>query len=234
MLLAQCQDLTQKAQKYSELEKHASDLEQFQDHEKYIKVLVQDLKPFVIALSAFQNRIPEQLELDCQSIDLLSVEVNKSLTEFRNKPGWLLEGFKRKSLRSKVDSLRNELDTLLRSAWKSYKQARIPKTNNELLDLLGKIETFRPTVERVRSLHAQIEAVPFPQDSEHFQRLEQGIDDMSNAWNSLSSNDVPESVLNFLKAASTFGASLDSLTPEVEVWLKEQGITRFFQVKLTD
>lgn len=234
MFLNQCQELTQKVQMVSDLKQYTLDLKQFRNHENYIEVLVQDLKPFAIALAAFRERIPEQLELNPQKAEFLLEEVSKSLTEFRQNRGWLLEGFKRKTLKTKVDALKDELDTLLKSTWNSYKQVRVPKTNNELLDLLGKIETFRPTVEKVKRLHAHIEAVPFPQDAEHFQRLEQGIDDMSNAWNSLSSNDVPDSVLNFLKAASTFGASLDSLTPEVEGWLKEQGITRFFQVKLAD
>lgn len=233
MLVEDCNQLSQLAQNVIDLRKYASDLDKFRDRQKKIEELVESLKPLAITLKTFRERELINIDLN-QKADTLLTEAVTTLSEFQKDRGWLVEKFKLNTLKSKVDELRNELSRHLNQAWTDYKKRRVPNTNSELLGLLAKIQTFVPTVEKVRSLLAQIDAVDLPKDSNHFHTIDQAIDNLAEAWNSLKSDEVPATVLDFLRAAATHGATVDRLTPEVQNWLNEHGISRFFYIRLSD
>ena len=138
------------------------------------------------------------------------------------------------TLKSRSKSLTEFLENELSKAWKVYKENKLPRTNPEILDLLERISTFRPTVQKIKNISSQLEGINFPKSENQLEEMDGYTSQFSEAWNSLQSNEVPEPALNFLKATSTVGASLDSLTPEVDAWLKDRGITRLFQIKLAD
>lgn len=233
MLLDDCTRLSKLAQDATDLKKYAADLGKFRDRQSKIEPLVQELSPLVAALRTFRER--DLANFDCsQKADALLLEVTTTLAEFQKNRGWLIEKFKSNILQNKVATLKGELEGYLKQAWADYKRQRIPNTNDELLGLLARIETFKPTVQTIQRILNQLKVVNFPKDAQQFEQIDQAIDDLSTAWNSLKSNEVPEAVLNFLRAAATHGAAIDLLTPEVQSWLSEQGITRFFYIRLSD
>ena len=194
---------------------------------------MQELSPLVTALRAFREK--GLANFDCsQKADVLLLEVTTTLDEFHKNRGWLIEKFKSTILQNKVSTLKSELEGYLKQAWADYKRQRIPNTNDDLLGLLAKIETFKPTVQTIQRLLNQLKVVDFPKDIQQFEQIDQAIDDLSTAWSSLKSSEVPEAVLNFLRAAATHGATIDLLTPEVKNWLNNQGITRFFYICLSE
>lgn len=233
MLVEDCNQLSQLAQNVIDFRKYASDLEKFRDRQNKIEELVKSLRPLVIALQTFRERELINVDLS-QKADLLLTDVVTTLAEFHKDRGWLLEKFKLNTLKFKVDELKNELNRHLHQAWTDYKKRRVPNTNSDLLGLLARIQTFKPTVQRVHSLLAQIDAVDLPKDSNHFHLIDQAIDNLAEAWSSLKSDEVPATVLDFLRAAATHGATIDRLTPEVQDWLSEHGISRFFYIRLSD
>jgi hypothetical protein len=109
----------------------------------------------------------------------------------------------------------------------------MPSTNNEMLNLLAEVEAFKATVQRIQRLDLQIQQVEFPNSSEDFERVDQLIDLLRQSWNSLSSDEVPEAVLSFLKAAANRGAPIDLLTPDVKDWLTRHGIAGSLRIRLT-
>jgi hypothetical protein len=233
MLIDKCTKLSQLAQDTASLKKYAADLGKFRDRQSKIEPLVKELRPLVVALSAFREK--GLVDFDCtQKADALLMELAATLTEFKKDRGWLLEKFKFNALQIKVAAVKNELETFLKQAWTEYKKLRIPNTNNELLSLLAKIETFKPTVQAIQRLLKYLNAIHFPKDSEQFKQADQAIENLSIAWSSLRSGEVPEAVLNFLRAAATHGATIDLLTSEVQCWLNEHGISRFFHIRLSD
>jgi hypothetical protein len=151
---------------------------------------------------------------------------------YKNKGFLIGEEFKITSLKSKSKALKDFLESELSQVWQTYKEEKLPPVNKELLDLLEKISTFRPTVQRVKGIVARLEAIKFPGSEHQFNQVEELISELSNAWNSLQSSEVPESVLKFLRATSTGGSSLESLSSEVEEWLKSRGIIHLFQIRL--
>ncbi|NJO52700.1 MAG: hypothetical protein HC840_28570 [Leptolyngbyaceae cyanobacterium RM2_2_4] len=226
MLIDDCIQLSRASQNASDLKKYAADLNKFRDRQGKIEPLVQELSPLVTALRTFRER--GLANFDCgQKSDELLREVTTTLAEFQKNRGWLIEQFKSTKLKNKVSALKSELEGYLKQAWGNYKRQRIPNTNDELLGLLAKIETFKPTVQSIQRLLNQLKAVDFPKDAQQFEKIDQEIDDLSTAWKSLKSNEVPEAVLNFLRSAATHGATIDLLTPEVQNWLNEHGISRF-------
>lgn len=236
MLVEDCHQLSQLAQKVIDLRKYASDLGKFRERQSKIEPLVKDLRSVVTAMKAFREK--GLVDFDCsQNADALLAEVSVALSEFQKNRGWLIEKFKGKSFltfEAKVNTLKIELESYLRQTWTTYKKQRIPNTNPDLLGLLEKDQEWKVTVQRVKIRISKINAVDFPQDSSHFQKIDQEIDHLITDWNSLSSDEVPIAVQNFLKAATTHGATLDRLTPEVKAWLDEKGFSRFFYIRVSN
>ena len=79
-------------------------------------------------------------------------------------------------LQIKVTALKGELETHLRQAWTEYKRQRISNTNDELLGLLARIETFKPTVQIIQRLVNQLKVVDFLKDAQQFEQIDQSID----------------------------------------------------------
>jgi hypothetical protein len=234
MLIDDCARLSQVSQELVDLTKYASDLKKFRERQTRIAELLRSLKPMLTALSAFREGNLISVDFN-QKADAFLVEVLATLSEFQKDRGWLLEKFKLNTLKSKVDDLKNELERQLRHAWATYKKNRVPSTNSELLGLLAKIQTFKPTVQKVRTLLAQIDAVDFPRNFDHFQEIDQSIISLATEWNSLKSDEVPAIVLDFLRAAATsHGATVDLLTPEVKAWLYDHSVSRFFSIRISE
>jgi len=234
MLVGDCQQLTQQAQEVVDLKTYATEVDKFRKRENQIQLLVKELSPLVVAFQTFKTKSINKFTVD-QKADQFLKEIIDTLSKFSEDKGFLIgEDLKIAALNSKFKALKDSLKDELSQAWQTYKKEKLPTTNRELLDLLERISTFRLTVKKVKHILDRLETMKFPVDENQFKEVDGLISELSNAWNSLQSSEVPESVLDFLKATSTIGASLDSLTPEVETWLKNKGITRLFQVKLAD
>lgn len=232
MLLEDCRALNKQAQDIGILIKHATDLDKFRSRENQLQMLVVEVSSLASALGSFRSRGIYNLT-STQAIDSFLNEVTVISAKFSQDRGYLIaEEFKMTSLNSKSKTLKNFLKSELSQAWQIYKQENLPPVNMELLNLLERIPTFKSTVQKVRTVVGRLEAIKFPEDENQFKQVEAFISDLSNAWGSLDSNEVPESVLKFLRATSTGGASLDSLNSEVETWLKSKGIFQLFQIKL--
>ena len=232
MLIDECTQLSKLAQDAADLKKYAADLGKFRDRQGKIEPLVQELCPLVTALRAFREK--GLANFDCsQKANVLLLEVATALDEFPKNRGWLIEKFKSTILQNKLSTLKSELEGYLKQAWADYKRQRIPNTNDELLGLLARIETFKPTVQTIQRLLNQLKVIDFPKDAQQFEQIDHAINNLSSAWSSLKSNEVPEAVLDFLRATATHGAPIELLTPEVRVWLAEQAITRFFHIRLS-
>lgn len=233
MLVDDCQQLNQVASHVSSLRKNSTALKNFRERQVKIESLVNELHPLVIALRVFRER--DLADFDCsQKANTLLLEIANTLDNFQKDRSWLIEEFNNNILRNKVSTLKSDLEGHLNQAWIVYKRQKSPNINDELLSLLARIETFKPTVLTVQKILNQLRAIDFPKDTQQFDQIDQAIDALSNAWNSLKSDEVPETALNFLRAAATNGASIELLTSEVKNWLNEHGISRFFYVQLSD
>lgn len=234
MIREKSQQLIELSQKSNALRKYAKHLEGFKTREKEITDAVAGILPLVSALRAFRQKGITDFDLT-QKADAILAIIAVSEAKFQENPEWIIDNknFKGNILNSSVQGLKNTLKEYLCGAWKSYLTQHMPSTNKEMLNLLAGVEAFKPTVQRIRNLDNQIQQVEFPKSSEEFERVDRLIDQLSQAWNSLSSDEVPEAVLSLLRAAANQGAKIDLLTLEVKDWLIRHRMADSLRIKLT-
>lgn len=234
MLRDKSQQLIELSQKKIALKKYATNLQGFQSRQEQIVQAVAEVRPLVGALQAFRQRGIADFDLTQKADALLAIIANTE-TNFHKNPELILDpsNFRGNIFKSSVEGLKTALREQLRRTWKNYLEEHMPSTNNEMLNLLAGVEAFKPNVQRIRNLDSQIQQVEFPKSSEDFEKVARLIDQLSQSWNSLSSDEVPEAVLGLLRAAAQNGAKIDLLTLEVKDWLIRHGIAGSLRIRLT-
>lgn len=234
MLTNRAKQLIELSEEKIKLVKYADQVEGFKTRQKEFEKAVEALLPRANTLKVFrQNSIIDgNFE---QKVEQISQFVNLSLKSFVQSPEWIIEpqNFKGNILERSIKGITSELDEQLNQAWKNYLVERMPSTNSEMLNLLVRIEAFKPAVQKIRDLNDQIQHKKIPQNSEEFEHIARLIAQLREHWHSLSSDEVPETVLHFLKAAVDLGAPLNLLTPEVRNWLDRHNISDTLRIRLT-
>jgi len=137
-----------------------------------------------------------------------------------------------RGLGKRIDAHCAGLDRRLENAWEQFLKVECPQSNEQLLDLLGKLPAFSKTVDKIRELYAELRHAQRPTTQEDLNDVKDAVGALQNAWATLEANDVPEPVVVFLQHAGSRGAKLSLLTPEVRAWLKEHGVIDSFAVQL--
>jgi hypothetical protein len=127
-----------------------------------------------------------------------------------------------------------EVDSALRTAWAGFVTDRLPTGRDDLLTVLARIPSFAQQIAVIRQgkLEATRLQQALPQSEEVFAELEALATRLRQAWAQLQAQELPESVLTFLRAALVGTATLQLVTPEVRTWLERQGLLHAFKVVL--
>ncbi len=233
MITDKCQELIELSQRKNALTKYAKNLTGFQSRQEQITKSVKELKPLIVALRAFRQRGLATFDLT-QKVDTFLGYIATYEEKFREDPEWILDNknFKGNIFASSVVSLKTTLKQELIQAWKNYLAEYLPSTNKEMLGIFNGIEALKPAIQKIYSLDQKIQQVEFPNSSEEFERVENLIAQMRNVLESLNSDNIPEEVLTFLKAAVNQGATINLLTPEVKEWLIEYRLADSVRIRL--
>jgi hypothetical protein len=200
---------------------------------------------FTDAVSELKGRIETVRSLclrgavspDVQSkADAFLSQVNNVRSNFDADPAWIIRSgnFNVAYFKNALKGLNQELDFHISREWNRYTE-RARHVNGEVLSVLGGIPAFSSTVQKIQILARRIDALRSknPCGEPDFQKFDQLVDDMDKAWGELGSEDVPPSVMKFLRASGTReGATLDLLTEEVKKWLQSCKIEGSFRVQL--
>ena len=233
MLLEKSQELIELSQKKQALRKNLDNLQIIQTRQKQITDAFASIQPLVEALKAFRQRGINNIDLTHKAESILSFVINAE-ENLQKNPDWILENknFKGSFLNSNMNSLKTTLEQQLSEVWKSYRDQQMPSTNNEILNLLAKVEAFKQTVLQIQIIDKKIKNVIYPKNNADFTICEREIEQLKYYWNSLSSDEVPEAVLHFLRAAANQGAPLNLLTSEVQDWINQHGIADSLKIRL--
>lgn len=234
MLLEQSQKLIELSQEKIALQKYANNLDGFKSRQQLISQAVTNITFFIRAFRAFRQRGLVTFDLT-QKVDKLLEFITIAEENFQQNPEWILDNknFKGNIFISSLEGLTKTLTQQLLQAWKNYLTLRMPSTNQEMLNLLGRVDAFKSTVQKIRNLDALIPREEFPKSCEEFDNIDRLIDQLRESWDSLSSDEAPEAVLRFLRATASQGASLTLLTPEVQDWITRHGISDSLRIRLT-
>lgn len=233
MLLEKSQKLIKLSEDKIALQNYADNLDGFKSRQQVINQAVLRITPLVNAFRAFRQRGLVTFDLT-QKVDKLLEVITIAEENFQKEPEWILDNknFKGNIFISSVEGLINTLTQQLSQAWKNYLALRIIN-NPETLNLLGRVDAFKSTVEKIRNLDALIPREEFPKSCEQFENIDRLIDQLRESWDSLNSDEVPDAVQDFLKAAASQGAPLTLLTPEVQEWIARHGISNSLRIRLT-
>ncbi|HEY9697652.1 MAG TPA: hypothetical protein V6D10_10340 [Trichocoleus sp.] len=232
MLLADCQRLRDLAQHSVGLKERLEQANLFIKRQEQIQAALDRLQPAVVAFRVLRDRNLITLELSQQTESFLAT-LQQINTQFCAQPTWILEtkNFNPKPFQAQVDSLANSLEQNLSKAWATYCDQRMPSSNTEMLTVLGRIATLKHTVQTIQILSDVIKKVAYPKSTEEFEQIEKKLTQLSESWNSLKSDDMPNMVQRFLRAAATEGAPVTLLTEEVKDWLIQRGLIDSFQIR---
>lgn len=236
MLLEKSKQLIELSDKKIHIQENNRQREGFETRRNELKDMMNQIIPLITLFKLFQSRqlIDTTLVYEIRNqVDQLLSDINLVKDNFNQDSQWILDNqkFKAKDLKRKLNSLINKINQILQILWENYKTNKLPSTNEEILRLLGEINAFKSTVERVNYLRRRIPK-ELPINEAEFQQIEETINELKQTWESLSSENVPENVIRFLRAAASQGASLKLLTPDVQNWLDKHQITNSLRVRL--
>lgn len=234
MLTDRAKQLIELSEEKINLRKYGEQLDGFKTRQQQIEKAVLKLLPFANTLRVFRQKNIVDYNF-AQKIESPLQFITQSIRKFTESPEWIIEAqnFDGNILERSIKGITNELDEQLTQAWRNYLVQAMPSTNQEMLNLLVRVEAFKPTVQIIRDLNDQIQHKKLPQNFEEFEHIERLINQLKEHWYSLSSDEVPETVLHFLKAAVDLGAPLNLLTPEVRYWLDCHFISDSLRIRLT-
>lgn len=237
MISEQAQLLIDLSLRKVQIHKQVEQLHGFQTREREINGAVERMRSSMTALSAFRARGIASPPVSGQAEPLLE-RIAEVESNFRQDREWIINqrGFKPQPFFSSLESFESALRSNLSIMWSNYMTERVPHINNELLSVLSKIRDFAATVVKIRRLSSQIERwrPKIPAGEGDFIEFDALIAEVNQAWTELGSDEVPVSVLEFLKAATTGGASLELYTDEVKDWLTKRAISHSFRVRVAD
>ncbi len=234
MLIEKSEELIKLSQRKKLLQKDVANLQTIQTRQQQIMELVAAIQPLMETLKAFREKDIINIDLTQKADDILNIIINIE-DNFRNNSDWILDNknFNGNILKSNIEKLKTTLEKQFAESWESYRNEQMPSTNNEILNLLSRVEAFKQIVLQIRIIDREIREVIYPKNGSEFAIYEGKIQQLQYYWNTLSSDEVPEDVLHFLRAAANQGASLNLLTPGVENWINQHGISDSLKIRLT-
>ncbi|WP_186098802.1 hypothetical protein [Burkholderia gladioli] len=126
-------------------------------------------------------------------------------------------------------------DTAIREGWRRYSDANSPGGSDEVLDALGKLPQLSLGVTRIRQCRQRIAALaatPPMDPARAIVQLTELVTEHRTAWTVLTSDNVPDAVIRFLRACAGEGAQLTALTLEVRNWLETRDLLGSLRIRI--
>lgn len=120
-------------------------------------------------------------------------------------------------------------------AWQSYVEKRADFGDDDVLNTLAKIPQFRLSISRISQIRIDVArfGAMLPDDPKGaISKLDALIDEHETAWKALAADDIPPSVVAFIRAAASSEALLSAFTQDVRTWLESRNLLNAFRIKL--
>lgn len=137
---------------------------------------------------------------------------------------------------SKIDykSLENEIKSKLDLEWQGFIEDKKPSMNFDQLNVLEKIPDLSDTVSIIKEKlqHLNTLKQKLPSKSQDFEVVIALSMEMNALQEQLSSNNIPDTVIHFLKKAGTIeGVDLAEITPDILAWLQNNNLIHMCHVR---
>jgi|GEM_PF-1823745 len=135
----------------------------------------------------------------------------------------------------RLNALAQSADKMMLTAWQNFVDERATPHSEDILTALHAVPQFRPSVERLRAIGAELNVMrnAIPTDAVGaIERLSRLSSKLSSAWAEITTEDIPQDVIRFLKGCTGGGAPLSSLTESIHSWFKDKNLLGVFRVRI--
>lgn len=136
--------------------------------------------------------------------------------------------------RNNIEKIQDQIFQELFFIWKNFIDEKKPNLNFEQLNILEKISELETKVKELKKCLEVLNNYKekFPTNIDDFNLIVSFSDTMTELWKQLSSEKIPEEVLNFLKRAGSYeGIKLSEINANILMWLSEHNLTQLCQVR---
>lgn len=126
-------------------------------------------------------------------------------------------------------------DAEMLSAWRCFIHDNSDSTSDEILDALHAVLQYRPVVSKIRACRTQLVALAsmVPVDAKAaISQIRTIVQEHRVAWEEMTVDGIPDSIIGFLRDCAAEGATLAGLTEEVWGWLEKRNLLNSFRIKI--
>lgn len=236
MLLERATGLAAKIAKYQELANAADQAEQFQTRANQFGGVAESITRARQALDKLVEAgvplefVPTEGVGYAAKAKELRAAINSNPAAINDPPFDLKYEFI-----DRLNAIVAKANQAMMDAWKAYVAKRSDFGSDDVLSALAAVPQFRKSVARIRECRSDIAAIgnSLPSDPQvAVGRLDTLAAAHNAAWAELSAEDIPKSVLSFVRAAASEGAALATYTDEVRTWLESRNLLTPFRIRL--
>ena len=125
-------------------------------------------------------------------------------------------------------------DQAMTDTWKAYVAKRADLGSNDLLSALAEVPQLRPAVTKIQRCRKDIAELgnSLPTNPKAaVARMDALVSEHNTVWATLSAENIPQTVISFIRTAADEGAPLTAYTDEVRAWLESRNLLNSFCIR---
>lgn len=236
MLLERAAKLATKITQYQKLEAAAAEAEHFQTRASQFDALSERIAGTRAALEKLANAgvrisfIPSDGKGYAAKAKTLRTAVEDNPAMINDPPFNLKHEFT-----DRISGIAAAAEKAMIDSWKAYVAKRADFGSDHVLSALAEIPQFRPSVTKIQQCRSNIAALgnSLPTDPQTtVAKLDTLVAEHDIAWATLSADNIPPSVISFIRAAANEGAPLTAYSDEVRTWFEGRNLVNAFRIRL--
>jgi hypothetical protein len=231
MLVNRTNQLISRLTNFESLQKSSNESKRFIERSEKLKKITEEIERIVFIVELFRR---QDFEVDVENLLAYAHSLFEKL-----KVKWKADA---KSIiepddfftKIKLNNIQDEIQEKLENQWKEFITEKRPSINISQLNVLQNIPDLKETVIKLKEKLEIINELKekFPNKDTDFELILSTTEEMTNLWEKLSSKEIPESMMVFLKKAGSWeGVKLSEMTPEIFKWLNDNNLTHLCQVR---
>jgi hypothetical protein len=231
MLIEKTEYLINELNDLESLQEISNESSAFNKRNVKLKSISSDLEILTTSVCLFSS---QGFKIDTESIfSFPNSAFNKLKIKWENDKSSIL---KPNDFFSKVDfkSIDNEVKINLQNQWEGHVDNVRPSIHMGQLKVLKKIPDLSILVFELQEKLKMLNELKghLPEEEASFKLVISLVSEMKELWEQLSSNNIPDEVVIFLKkAGNDDGINLSEITQEIMEWLNKNNLTHLCQVK---
>ena len=231
MLVNRTDQLISRLKNFELLQKSANESKRFIERSEKLNKVTKEIEQIVSIVELFRR---QGFEVDIES----SLAYAHSLFE-KLKVKW--EKDKHSIIEAheffnkiRFNKIEQEVQSKLEEQWQEFITEKRPSINISQLNVLENIPDLKEVVIELKEKLEIINELKekFPNKDSDFELILSTTKEMTNLWEKLSSKEIPEFIILFLKKAGSFeGVKLSEMTPEIFQWLNDNNLTHLCLVR---